>query len=85
VEGSLTILSLLLVAGVTAFDLILGVAEDLGKPIGVNLPTPNGNSRSIFLATPSWSGARLAGWIAGHHEMLEQQFGPATVVDEGTS
>jgi len=64
---------------------LLEIAEQIGRPIAVNVPMLGGNSRSVFLAPPAWSRERLAGWIAGHHEALERQFGPATLVDEGTS
>ena len=61
---------------------LLGVAEDLGRPVGVNVPTPDG-SRSMFLAPRSWSRERLAGWVAGHHQDLEAAFGPVTPVAKG--
>ena len=58
---------------------LLGVAETIGKPIGVNAPTATG-SQTLFLAPRSWSPERLQGWVAGHHEAIEQQFGAATVL-----
>jgi len=61
---------------------LLSVAEDLGRPIGVNVPTLDGNSRSMFLAPKGWSQERLAGWVAGRHQEIETAFGPATPVKE---
>ena len=55
---------------------LMEVAEDIGRPVAVNVPTPTG-SRSMFLAPRSWSSERLAGWVAGHHEAVEDMFGPA--------
>jgi hypothetical protein len=57
-------------------------SEDIGRPIATNAPTPTG-SGSLFLAPRSWSPERLRGWVAGHHELLERQFGVATPVDPG--
>jgi len=61
---------------------LYGIAEDLGRPIGVNVPTPAG-SRSMFLAPKGWSQARLVGWVAVRHQEVETAFGPATMVGEG--
>jgi hypothetical protein len=58
---------------------LLTVAENVGKPLGVNAPTATG-SRTMFLAPRSWSPERLKGWVAGHHALLERQFGAATLV-----
>src|SRR4051794_10345576 len=49
---------------------LLDVAEEIGRPIGVNAPTPAG-SRTMFITPRSWSPERLRGWVAGHHEVLE--------------
>jgi hypothetical protein len=56
------------------------VAANVGKPIGVNVPTAEG-SRTCFMAPKGWTQERLAGWVAGHHEVLERQFGPAALID----
>src|SRR4051794_5954270 len=61
---------------------LLKIAEEIGRPIGVNAPTATG-SRSMFLAPRSWSPDRLKGWVAGHHEVLERAFGEATPLDRG--
>jgi len=61
---------------------LYGIAEDLGRPIGVNVPTLDGNSRSMFMAPKGWSQERLAGWVAGRHREIEAAFGPATPVKE---
>jgi len=56
------------------------IAEQTGRPVGVNVPTLEG-SRSMFLAPRGWTQERLAGWVAGHHEAVEDMFGPATVAE----
>src|SRR5258707_1300328 len=61
---------------------LLSVAEEIGRPIGVNIPTAAETSQTIFLAPRAWSSGRLAGWVAGHHEAVEAMFGPATRVVE---
>ena len=58
-----------------ALRFLLGLAEANSKPIGVNLPSPDGSSRTIFIAPRDWSDERLRGWIAGHHRELEATFG----------
>jgi len=60
-------------AGAFLYD----IAEQTGRPVGVNLLAPDGGSRSVFLAPPGWSQERLAGWVAGHREDIEAAFGPA--------
>jgi hypothetical protein len=55
------------------------IAEDIGRPIAVNVPTPTG-SRSMFMAPKGWSRDRLAGWVAGKRDEIEQAFGPATLL-----
>ena len=54
---------------------LLEIAEANNKPIGVNLPAPDGSSRTAFLAPRHWTEERLAGWTAGHHQELEDEFG----------
>ena len=54
---------------------LLDVAEANNKPIGVNLPAPDGSSRTAFIAPRGWTEERLAGWTAGHHQELEDEFG----------
>jgi len=57
---------------------LLALAEDLGRPIGLNLPTGLDTSSTAFIPPRSWSAERLQGWVAGHHQELEQQFGGVT-------
>ena len=54
------------------------VATNVGKPIGVNLTSGTDTSTTVFIGPKHWSGERVAGWIGGHREALEQQFGDAT-------
>ncbi len=54
---------------------LLSVAEEVGRPIGVNLPAPDGASRSVFIAPRTWTDERLQGWIGGHGAELEAEFG----------
>ena len=58
-----------------AVTFLLGVAEEVGRPIGVNLEAPDGSSRTAFIAPRGWTEERLAGWTAGHHQELEDEFG----------
>jgi len=59
---------------------LLDVAEANNKPIGVNLPAPDGSSRTAFIAPRGWTEERLAGWTAGRHQELEDEFGTITRV-----
>lgn len=59
---------------------LLQIAEDIGKPIGVNLPTGPDTSSTAFIAPRGWSDERLAGWIAGHHTELEAELGEIVTV-----
>jgi hypothetical protein len=59
---------------------LLDLATELGRPLGINWPTPTG-SRSMFLAPRSWSQDKLRGWVAGHRDELERAFGAATPLD----
>ena len=63
-----------------ATTFLLGVAESLNKPIGVNLPGVDGASKTAFLAPRHWGEERLQGWIAGHHAELEVAFGTVSRV-----
>jgi hypothetical protein len=60
------------------------VATNVGRPIGVNCPTPDG-SRTMFVPPRGWTQERLTDWVAGHHEQLEAQFGAAEIVKEAVS
>ena len=62
---------------------LLAVAEDVGRPIAVNLETSAGASRAMFLAPRSWTQERLRGWVAGRHEAIEAMFGRVEPVPEG--
>ena len=62
---------------------LLSLAEELDRPIGVNLEQGDG-SRTMFVAPRTWRVTRLQGWVAGHHGELEEAFGEvASVRAEG--
>lgn len=63
-----------------AFRHLHRVSENANRPIGVNVPSGEGTSRTVFIAPRAWTTERLQGWIAGHHQEIEAAFGPATVV-----
>ena len=58
-----------------AADFLLEVAEEIGHPVAVNLPTGPDSSSTAFLPPRGWTEERLQGWVAGHHEELTEQFG----------
>ena len=58
---------------------LVRVATNVGKPLAVNLPRGLDRSTTVFIGPKGWSDERVAGWIGGHHETLERQFGPATL------
>jgi hypothetical protein len=55
------------------------VATNVNRPIAANLETGDGTSSTVFISPKGWSEERLSGWVAGHHDVLEEAFGPATV------
>ncbi len=61
-----------------AVTFLLELAEANNKPIGVNLPAPDGASKSVFVAPRTWTDERLQGWIGGHGAELEAEFGEVT-------
>ena len=61
-----------------AAEHLLELAEQTGKPIGINFETGADTSRTMFLPPRAWTEERLSGWIAGHHAELEAQFGQVT-------
>jgi len=64
----------------TAVTFLHELAEANNKPIGVNLPAPDGASKSVFIAPRAWSDERLQGWIGGHGAELEAEFGEVSRV-----
>jgi hypothetical protein len=64
---------------------LLRVAENVGRPIGLNVSTGADTSRSMFVAPRSWTPTRLQGWIAVHYEAIEAMFGAAAFVPEGAA
>ena len=53
------------------------LAEEIGRPISVNVPTGEDASSTMFIPPKGWGQERLQGWIAGHHAELEAAFGEA--------
>ena len=62
-----------------AAEHLLTIAEEIGRPVGANLERGDG-SQTVFVAPRSWSQERLQGWIGGHHEEIEDAFGPAVAM-----
>jgi hypothetical protein len=58
------------------WDWVSSLAIRLDRPILVNIPFKDGSSQTQAIAPPTWSRERLAGYIAGHHDVLEAEFGP---------
>jgi hypothetical protein len=58
------------------------VASNVGRPLAVNYPTGPDRSQTMFIAPKGWTEERLAGWVAGKRDGLEQMFGAASVVRE---
>ena len=59
---------------------LLELAEQTGRPIGVNVQTGVDTSRTAFIGPRSWSEERLQGWVAAKHEELAAEFGEVTPV-----
>jgi len=59
---------------------LLEVAEAIGHPIGLNLPTGATSLSTAFIAPRSWSRERVAGWVGGHHAELEAALGTVSHV-----
>jgi len=60
---------------------LLDLAESVGRPIAVNVVTGRDMSSTAFISPRNWTTERLAGWVAGHHELLESQFGDVARVE----
>jgi len=58
-----------------AATFLLELAEAIGKPVALNMPTGRGAASTMFLSPRDWTAERLSGWVGGHHQELEQQFG----------
>lgn len=54
---------------------IMEQVKAAGKPLGVNIPTADGGSETVFYAPDGWTQERLAGWVGGMGETLEAEFG----------
>jgi hypothetical protein len=62
-----------------AMHWLADLAASVSKPVAVNISTGPDTSTTVWLAPPGWTSERLAGWVAGHHEEIEAEFGPVTV------
>ena len=60
-----------------AVRFLITVATNVGRPIGVNVPTGPDSSRSVLVPPKGWGEERLAGWVAGRHREIEAALGPA--------
>ena len=58
------------------------VATNTGRPIAANLPTGPDTSTTVFISPKGWGRERLAGWVAGKRDELEELFGEATIREE---
>jgi len=58
-----------------AATFLLALAEEIGHPLGLNVPTDSATSSTAFIPPRGWSTERVAGWVAGRHQELERQFG----------
>ena len=56
------------------------LAQGVGRPIGVNLPTGADTGSTAFIAPRSWSQERLRGWIGARHAELGLELGMAARV-----
>ena len=59
------------------------VAESIGRPVGINLPTGDDSSQTAFLPPRGWSEERLTGWIAAKHREIEDAFGAVARMGAG--
>jgi hypothetical protein len=55
---------------------VADLARELGRPIVLNVPQPDGSSSSVAIGPPDWSQEKVAGYVGGMHEALAEQFGP---------
>jgi hypothetical protein len=59
----------------TAGRWLIDPVNETGKPVAVNIPTPDGNSTTQFFAPFGWTRERLLGFVAGFAPELESTFG----------
>ena len=59
------------------------LANEIGRPVSVNVPTSEHTSSTVFLPPQGWSQERLRGWAAGKREELEAAFGDAVGMRSG--
>ena len=60
---------------------LLELATLAGRPVFINVPNGPDAGQTIALAPPSWSQERLAGFVGGLSEGLEELFGKAELRD----
>jgi hypothetical protein len=51
------------------------LANEAGKPVGLNLVVDDDHSQTVFLPPVGWSAEKLQAWVAARHEELEAEFG----------
>src|SRR5687767_9013797 len=58
-----------------AGQFLIDLANEIGKPVAINIPTTDGNSTTQFLAPFGWTRERLLGYVGGYSAELEAMFG----------
>jgi hypothetical protein len=62
-----------------AVEWLVSLATLTGRPIFVNLPNGKDASQTVALAPKGWGSERLAGFVGGLRDELEDMYGPATM------
>ena len=58
---------------------LVDLAQEVDRPVLVNMPTGPDTSTTVALAPFWWGEERLRGYVGGLHEEIEEMFGPATI------
>ena len=62
---------------------LFNLANEVGRPIAINAPEPDGSSRTHFYAPWGWSDERLRGFIGGFADEIEATFGEVATIRRG--
>ena len=62
---------------------LIDLVNETGKPVAINIPTPDGTSTTQFLAPFGWTRERLMGYIGGFGAELEATFGDVAGIRGG--
>jgi hypothetical protein len=62
---------------------LVDLAQEVDRPVLVNMPTGPDTSTTVALAPFWWGEERLRGYVGGLREEIEEQFGPAVVRPPG--